>query len=40
MEALKSGRGVGTILVSSGEVVGSLRAIIALAKEKKIVIKH
>lgn len=40
MEALKSGRGVDTILVSSAEAAGSLKAIIALAKEKKIVIKH
>lgn len=40
MEALKSGRSIDTILVLSGEIIGSLKSIIALAKEKNIVIKH
>ncbi len=40
MEALKSGRNIDTVFVSSAEITGSLKPIIALAKEKKIVIKH
>lgn len=40
MEALKSGRGIDTILISSSETTGSLKPITTLAKEKKIVIKH
>lgn len=40
MEALRAGRGIDCILISSGEITGSLKSIVALAKEKKIVIKH
>lgn len=40
MEALKSGRTIDKILVQSGEKHGSLRKIIALAREKKIVVSE
>lgn len=37
-EAIKSGRSIDKILVSAGEKNGSIRKIIALAREKKIVV--
>ncbi len=40
IEALKSGRNISSILISSNEVIGSLKVILALAKEKNIVIKR
>jgi len=38
MEAIKSGRSIDKILVQSGEKNGSIKKIIALAREKKIVV--
>lgn len=40
MEALKSDKSIESIVVSKGNINGSLNAIIAMAKEKKIVIKE
>lgn len=40
IEALRSGRGIESVLISSEEITGSLKAVVALAKEKNIVIKH
>ncbi len=40
MEALKSGRTIDKILVQSGEKHGSLKKIIALARDKKIVVSE
>lgn len=40
IEALKSGRNISSILISSNEVIGSLKVIFALAKERNIVIKR
>lgn len=40
MEALKSGKSIESIVISKGNVSGSLSAIVAIAKEKKIVIKE
>ncbi|MHC1685605.1 MAG: 23S rRNA (guanosine(2251)-2'-O)-methyltransferase RlmB [Clostridiaceae bacterium] len=40
MEALKSDKSIESIVVAKGNITGSLSAIIAMAKEKKIVIKE
>ena len=39
-EALKSERNIESILISSSEITGSLKAIVSKAKEKKIIIKQ
>jgi 23S rRNA (guanosine2251-2'-O)-methyltransferase len=40
IEALKSGRSINKILISKGEREGSIKQIIALAKEKRIVLQE
>jgi 23S rRNA (guanosine2251-2'-O)-methyltransferase len=40
MELLKSGRDINKILVSNGEMHGSINKVISLAKEKKIVVQN
>lgn len=40
IEAIKSGREIEKILVAKGSNVGSIRKIIAMAKEKKIVVQY
>jgi len=40
MEALKSNKSIESIMISKGTISGSLNTIIAIAKEKKIVIKE
>lgn len=40
IEALKSGRNISSLLISSNEITGSLKVIFALAKERNIVIKR
>ncbi|MBP2033143.1 23S rRNA (guanosine2251-2'-O)-methyltransferase [Clostridium algifaecis] len=39
IEALKSGKTVEQILVSNGDITGSINVVLALAKEKRIVVK-
>lgn len=40
IEALKSGRNINSLLISSNEITGSLKVIFALAKERNVVIKR
>ena len=39
-EALKSERNIESILISSAEITGSLKAIVSKAKEKRIILKR
>lgn len=40
MELLKSGRDINKILVTNGEIHGSINQVISLAKEKKIIVQN
>lgn len=40
IEALRSNRTIEQILVASGDITGSINVVLALAKDKKVVVKH